>query len=88
MRALDNSLRDRRARDYDAAMNKKNGENNAHEGPGVLAAAARDHVIENAVNAGNDPSQFCPNCSARLIDHRCKLKCPQCDFYLSCSDFY
>jgi len=35
-----------------------------------------------------DPSHFCPNCSVRLVDHRCKLKCPQCGYFLSCSDFY
>ncbi len=35
-----------------------------------------------------DPSRFCPNCSAQLQEHRCKLTCERCGFYLSCSDLY
>lgn len=30
----------------------------------------------------------CPNCSARLVENRCKLLCPRCHYYMSCSDYY
>jgi hypothetical protein len=33
-------------------------------------------------------SVFCPNCSSRLADHRCKLICRTCGYFLSCADFY
>ena len=48
-------------------------------------------VSERGHGAGaqsTDPGQYCPNCSAKLRESRCKLKCPQCGFFLSCSDFY
>jgi hypothetical protein len=34
-----------------------------------------------------NPSAFCPDGSAKLLDNR-KLTCPKCGFYLSCSDFH
>ncbi len=33
-------------------------------------------------------SVFCPTCSSRLVDSRCKLVCRTCGYFLSCADFY
>jgi ribosomal protein S27AE len=36
------------------------------------------------------PERVCPNCGAALIEHKCKLLCPEpaCGYYMSCSEFY
>ncbi len=47
------------------------------------AAAPRD----SAESAGLAMS-YCPRCSARLAARSCKLICPDCGYYMSCSDFY
>ena len=31
---------------------------------------------------------YCPVCSTRLTQHKCKLICPQCGYYMSCADYY
>jgi hypothetical protein len=33
-------------------------------------------------------SVFCPTCSSRLAESRCKLICRICGYFLSCADFY
>jgi hypothetical protein len=37
--------------------------------------------------AGDLPSQFCPVCSKRLESWRCKMICPRCGYFVSCSEF-
>lgn len=29
----------------------------------------------------------CPNCGGRLVNQKCKYKCPRCFYFMSCSDF-
>jgi ribosomal protein S27AE len=31
--------------------------------------------------------RFCPKCGRELINEKCKLRCPRCHYFMSCSDF-
>lgn len=38
-----------------------------------------------------DPGELmrtCANCGARMEERKCKLLCPGCGYFLSCSDYY
>jgi hypothetical protein len=48
----------------------------------------RDGAMETAVPDPEELIRTCPNCSARLVESRCKLLCPRCHYYMSCSDYY
>jgi hypothetical protein len=36
----------------------------------------------------SEPMLFCPVCSRRLAERKCKLFCEQCGYYMSCADYY
>lgn len=36
----------------------------------------------------DDHSVFCPNCSNKLEQLKCKLLCKKCGYFMSCADFY
>jgi hypothetical protein len=35
-----------------------------------------------------EPMLYCPVCSMRLTERKCKLFCQQCGYYMSCADYY
>lgn len=46
--------------------------------------ADRDDGLEIAAGA---KESYCPNCDAKLLDRGCKLRCPKCHYFMSCSEF-
>ena len=36
----------------------------------------------------DEPMLYCPVCSRRLAERKCKLYCEQCGYYMSCADYY
>jgi hypothetical protein len=45
-----------------------------------------------AINPGpasdREPMLYCPVCSLRLAERKCKLYCERCGYYMSCADYY
>ena len=50
---------------------------------------AADPALETPARKGEDePMLYCPVCSRRLTELKCKLVCSQCGYYMSCADYY
>lgn len=43
---------------------------------------------EEAREERDEPMLWCPVCSRRLEQRKCKLFCEQCGYYMSCADYY
>jgi hypothetical protein len=35
----------------------------------------------------SEPMLFCPVCSVRLSERKCKLFCERCGYFMSCADY-
>jgi hypothetical protein len=43
-----------------------------------------------SLTAGEIPGEYwrwCPRCGNELHNEKCKLRCPRCHYFMSCSDF-
>jgi hypothetical protein len=38
-------------------------------------------------NISGEHWRWCPQCGHELIKEKCKLRCPRCHYFMSCSDF-
>ncbi len=41
-----------------------------------------------AIPGESEPMLYCPVCSKRLTEFKCKLVCERCGYYMSCADYY
>jgi len=51
------------------------------------AQQTNDDCTMPAVVASGEHWRFCPQCGHELINEKCKLRCPRCHYFMSCSDF-
>ncbi len=47
----------------------------------------KERVAEPAPDA-SEPMLYCPACNNKLSQHKCKLMCDRCGYYMSCADYY
>jgi hypothetical protein len=58
------------------------------EPPEIPREGAEGDAGEVADSAAAEPMLWCPVCSARLAQRKCKLFCEKCGYYMSCADYY
>jgi hypothetical protein len=43
--------------------------------------------LENEFSNAGEHWRYCLRCGHELINEKCKLRCPRCHYFMSCSDF-
>jgi hypothetical protein len=58
--------------------------------PSAAQPATPDETIEPVARAAvnEEPMLYCPACNQHLEQHKCKLVCSRCGYYMSCADYY
>lgn len=59
--------------------------------PPLYNGSAMDSIDPNdrpRATGENEPMLYCPVCSTRLTELKCKLVCDKCGYYMSCADYY
>jgi hypothetical protein len=46
-----------------------------------------DCAVSSDKDISDEHWRFCPQCGRELINEKCKLRCPRCHYFMSCSDF-
>ncbi len=44
-------------------------------------------AISNGKDIAGEHWRYCLQCGHELINEKCKLRCPRCHYFMSCSDF-
>jgi methionyl-tRNA synthetase len=54
----------------------------------MIEAASVSSVSRKTLASDSEPMLYCPVCSLRLAERKCKLYCERCGYYMSCADYY
>jgi len=49
--------------------------------------AGNDACPASSPNISGEHWRYCLQCGQELINEKCKLRCPRCHYFMSCSDF-
>jgi hypothetical protein len=59
-----------------------------YNGLDVVPSSGVPSQPEEALKNESEPMLYCPVCSLRLTERKCKLLCERCGYYMSCADYY